>query len=68
MTLDELKAEVRAASPEVREEIFTLLAVLRRAPDPERARILADKLDDPKRWISEEDAARRLGLQNGGTM
>ena len=39
MTLDELKAEVRDASPEVREELFTLLAVLRRARDPERARV-----------------------------
>ena len=65
MTLDELKAEVRAASPEVREEIFTLLGVLRRAGDPERARMLAGKLDDPSRWVSEEDAARRLGLETG---
>ena len=68
MTLDELKAEVRAASPEAREEIFTLLAVLRRSRDPERARMLAGKLDDPSRWISEEDAARRLGLETGGVM
>lgn len=68
MTLDELKAEVRAASPEVREELFTLLGVLRRARDPERARILADKLDDPGRWISEEDAARRLGMESGEVM
>jgi hypothetical protein len=65
MTLDELKAEVRAASPEVREELFTLLAVLRRARDPRRAQVLADKLDDPSRWVSEEDAARRLGLETG---
>lgn len=68
MTLDELKAEVRAASPEVREEIFTLLAVLRRARDPGRAKVLADKLDDPTRWISEENAARRLGIENGEAM
>jgi hypothetical protein len=61
MTLDELKAEVRAASPEVREELFTFLGVLRRAGDPQRAHRLAAKLDDPGRWISEEDAARRLG-------
>jgi hypothetical protein len=65
MTLDDLKAEVRAASPEVREEIFTLLAVLRRARDPERARVLAGKLDGPGRWVSEEEAARRLGLEPG---
>ena len=65
MTIQELKAEVRDASPEVREELFTLLAVLRRARDPERARMLAGKLDDPSRWISEEEAARRLGLESG---
>ena len=66
MTIQELKAEVRDASPEVREELFTLLAVLRRARDPERARVLAGKLDDPSRWVSEEAAARRLGLETGG--
>lgn len=65
MTLDELKAEVRAASPEVREELFTLLGVLRRARDPARARTLAAKLDEPGRWISEEEAGRRLGLSTG---
>ena len=31
MTLEEFKAEVRAASPKVREELFTLLGTLRRA-------------------------------------
>ena len=66
MTLAELKAEVRDATPEVREELFTLLAVLRRARDPERARVLAGKLDDPSRWVSEEEAARRLDLESGG--
>ncbi len=65
MTLDELKAEVRAAPPEVREELYTLLGVLRRAGDPERARALAAKLDEPGRWVSEEEAERRLGLGNG---
>jgi hypothetical protein len=68
MTLDELKAEVCAASPEAREELFTLLGVLRRARDPERARALAGKLDDPSRWISEDEAARRLGLGTGDPM
>ena len=66
MTLAELKSEVRDASPEVREELFTLLGVLRRAGDPQRARALAGKLDDPTRWISEEVAAQRLGLETGG--
>ena len=33
MTLEEFKAEVRAAPPEVREELFTLLGALRRAPE-----------------------------------
>jgi hypothetical protein len=61
MTLDELKAEVRAASPEVREELFAFLEVLRRASDPERVRKLAAKLDDPSRWIPADEAARRLG-------
>jgi len=68
MTLEELKAEVRAASPEVREELFTLLGALRRARDPERARALAGKLDDPSRWVSEKEAARRLGLETGEPM
>ena len=62
MTTDELKAELRAAAPEVREELFTLLYVMRRASDPDRARMLAAKLDDPTRWLSEQDASRRLGL------
>jgi len=68
MTPDELKAEVCAASPEVREELFTLLGVLRRARDPERQRMLAVKLDDPSRWVSEKDAARRLGLETGDSI
>ncbi len=62
MTPDELKAEVRAASPEVREELFTLLGAMRRSRDPSRPRALAMKLDDPLRWVSEEEAASRLGL------
>ena len=66
MTLAELKTEVRHASPELREELFTLLGVLRRAGDPQRAQALAAKLDDPARWISEEVAAQRLGLETGG--
>ena len=37
MTLEEFKAEVRAASPEVREELFTLLGTLRRAENPSGA-------------------------------
>ena len=68
MTPEELKAGVRDASPEVREELFTLLSVLRRARTPERAQMLAGKLDDPSRWISEEEAARRLGLETGEAM
>ena len=62
MTAEELKAEVRAAAPEVREELYTLLCVLRRAQEPGRAAALAARLDDPAGWISEEEAARRLGL------
>ena len=65
MTLQELKAEMRAAPPEVREELYTLLCVLRRPHDPARARALAARLDDPSRWVSEEEAARRLGLDTG---
>ena len=63
MTLDELKAEVRDASPEVREELFTLLAVLRRARDPERARMLAGKLDDPEHG---RELDRRLDSMRAG--
>lgn len=37
MTLEEFKAEVRAASPEVREELFTLLGTLRRVGNPSGA-------------------------------
>ncbi len=66
MTLEQFKTEVRAASPEVREELFTLLGVLRRAGNPARARELAAKLDDPTRWVSEEEVARRLGLGSPG--
>jgi hypothetical protein len=64
MSIEQLKAELRAASPEAQEELFTLLGVLRRSGDPERQRRLAEKLDDPGRWVSEEDAARRLGSED----
>ena len=64
MGIEQLKAELRAASPETQEELFTLLGVLRRAGDPARQRRLAEKLDSPAGWVSEEDAARRLGLSN----
>ena len=39
------------------------LGVLRRSQNPERARTLAAKLNGPGRWISEEEAARRLGQE-----
>ena len=64
MGIEQLKAELRAASPETQEELFTLLGVLRRAGDPARQRRLAEKLDSTAGWVSEEDAARRLGLPN----
>ena len=64
MTLDELKAEVLAAKPEVRTELYTLLWALRRRETPGRPEALARRLDDPQGWISEEDAARRLGLES----
>ena len=64
MGIEQLKAELRAASPEMQEELFTLLGVLRRSGDPARKRRLAEKLDSPAGWVSEEDAARRLGLPN----
>lgn len=64
MGIEQLKAELRAASPEMQEELFTLLGVLRRSGDPARQQRLAEKLDSPTGWVSEEDAARRLGLPN----
>jgi hypothetical protein len=64
VTIDQLKAELRAASPEVQEELFAMLRVLRRARDPERGRRIAERLDDPSRWIMEEEVAKRLGLEN----
>ncbi len=64
MGIEQLKAELRAASPEAQEELFTLLGVLRRSSDPARQRRLAEKLDNQAGWVSEEDAARRLGLPN----
>jgi hypothetical protein len=66
MTTEELKAGVREASPEVREELYVLLGVLRRAGQPGRAQALARKVDDPTGWISEEEAARRLGVETNG--
>ena len=62
MVAEKLKAEVCAASPEMRQELYTLLCALRRAQDPGRGQMLAARLDDPARWISEDEAARRLGL------
>ena len=64
MTLDELKSELRDASPETREELFTLLGALRRAQDPARGQRLAARLADPARWISADEAAARLGLES----
>ncbi len=63
MRIEQLKAELRAASPEIQKELFTLLGALRRVGDPERQRRFAEKLGDPKRWVSEEDAAQRFGLE-----
>jgi len=63
MSIEQLKAELRAASPETQTELFLLLGMLRRSNDPERRR-LAEKLDDPTRWAVEEDAAQRLGLND----
>lgn len=63
MSIEQLKAELCAASPETQEELFTLLGVLLRAGDPARRRRLAEKLNDPQRWVTQEDAARRLGLE-----
>lgn len=65
MTLEALKAEVRSASPEVQAELLTLLSALRRSLDPTRQSELASKLDEPGRWISEDEAARRLGMVDG---
>jgi hypothetical protein len=64
MTVEQLKAELRAASPEVQEDLLTFLRVLRRSGQPARQRDLAAKLDDPTRWIAQEDAARRLDLEH----
>ncbi len=64
MSIEQLKAELRAASPETQTELFLLLGMLRRSNDPERRRLLAEKLDDPTRWVVEEDAAQRLGLND----
>jgi len=66
VSIEQLKAELRAASPEAQEELFALLGALRRAGQPERRRKLTEKLDDPARWVTEEDAVRRLGLENDG--
>ena len=65
MTAEKLKAEVRDAAPEVREELFTLLCVLRRAQEPGRAADLTARLNDPARWIPEDEAARRLAFTGG---
>ena len=62
MTIEQLKAELLAAALETREAIFRWLGALRRSCDPERARRLAEKLDDPARWVTEADAAQRLRL------
>jgi hypothetical protein len=64
MSIEQLKAEVRAASPEAQEELFLLLGVLRRSLDPERKRRMAERLDDSEGWVSEDEAARRLGIES----
>lgn len=64
MSIEQLKAELRAASLETQTELFLLLEMLRRAHDPARPRQMAEKLDGPRRWVVEEEAARRLGLDD----
>jgi hypothetical protein len=63
---EQLNAEVLAASRETQEELFALLGALRRSNDPERKKQLAEKLDDPSRWVPEEYAWRRLGFADEG--
>jgi hypothetical protein len=62
MSVESLKAELRAVSPETRDELFTYLLLLRRGHDPERARRLAEKIDDrdPAGWMTLEEARERL--------
>jgi hypothetical protein len=64
VSIEQLKAELRAASPETQVELFVLLGALRRSAEPDRKQSLSAKLDDPTRWVTEEDAARRLGLES----
>lgn len=64
MTIEQLKSELRDASPEAQSELFTFLVALRRSNAPGRPRQLATLLDEPTRWVKEEDAARRLGMED----
>jgi hypothetical protein len=62
VSIEKLKAELRAASPETQAELFVLLGALRRAGTLQRRKELSEKLDNPARWVTEEEAARRCEL------
>ena len=62
MSIDRLKSESLAATSETQKELLTFLGALRRSGDPARKRRLAEKLDRTSGWVSEEEAASRLGL------
>jgi hypothetical protein len=64
MTLETLKQEMESASPEVRNALFYHLLELRRRDKPGQEKNYAAMLDDPSRWVSEEEAARRLGIED----
>ena len=64
VSIEQRKAELRAASPETQAELFILLGALRRSTEPNRQQQLNEKLDDATRWVTEEEAARRLGLED----
>ncbi len=65
MTFEALEKEAAALPSGLRRRLIAMLVTLQsQEDDPDRLDRLADILDDPdpSRWLSEEEAAKKLGL------
>jgi hypothetical protein len=66
MTYETLERETHHLSDAELDKLLTSLIIQQaHREDPDRPRKLAEKLDDPARWLSYEEAKKRLGLTDG---
>ena len=64
MSIAALKSEIASLPVEERRELIGYIVSLNRRNNEEFMRKLADKIDDksPERWVTIEEAERRLGV------